>query len=241
MSVARQAIFQTLRPATPKETLWRSHRNLATRKPTGGADDARGKESHLRFITRNRIRVVRLLSVRRTCRHHRQAILFGPRRHLGVHLRAAGVRFGLPGPSVRCHLLRPTRRHDRPEVHLPGDHPDHGRVDLHRRPAAFVHFHRHGSAGDPDRPAPAAGPGPGRRIRRCSDLRGRTCTARQARCIHIVDPDDGDVRPVPLAARRPWHPQLHGRKGFWRLGLAHSLPGLDHLARRFSVDPLEPE
>jgi hypothetical protein len=43
---------------------------------------------------------------------------------------------GLHRAAVRRDLLRPPRRHDRTQVHLPGDDPDHGPVDLRRRPAA---------------------------------------------------------------------------------------------------------
>ncbi len=49
--------------------------------------------------------------------------------------------------------------------------------------------------------APAAGPGPRRRVRRRRDLRRRACAARQARRLHLVDPDHGHARPVPLADR----------------------------------------
>ena len=52
------------------------------------------------------------------------------------HLRAARLRRRLPGASVRRDRVRPPRRHRRPQIHLPGHHPDHGPVDLHRRPAA---------------------------------------------------------------------------------------------------------
>jgi MFS family permease len=47
-------------------------------------------------------------------------------------------------------ILRPPGRHDRAQVHVPGHHPDHGRVDLHRRPAAHLRQHRRGGADHPD-------------------------------------------------------------------------------------------
>ena len=104
---------------------------------------------------------------------------------------------------VRRARVRPPRRHDRPQVHLPGDDPDHGPVDLHRRPAAQLRLDRHRGADHPDRPAPAAGPGARRRVRRRRDLRRRARAARQARRVHLVDPDHGHARPVPVADRHP--------------------------------------
>ena len=92
-------------------------------------------------------------------------------------------------------------------------------------------------AGDPDRAAPAAGPGARRRIRRRGDLRRRACAARQARLLHQLDPDHGDARPVPVAARDPGHPHLAGRGGLRRLGLARSVPGLDRPAGDLGLDP----
>jgi hypothetical protein len=48
------------------------------------------------------------------------------------------------------------RRHDRPQVHLPGDDPDHGHVDVHRRRAAGLCVDRHRRADHPGRLAPVA-------------------------------------------------------------------------------------
>ena len=88
-----------------------------------------------------------------------------------------------------------------------------GVVDLPRRPAADVFVDRLARA-DPDgHAAPAAGPGAGRRIRRRGDLRRRARAARQARLRHELDPDDGDARPLPGAARDLSVPQQHGREG----------------------------
>ena len=69
--------------------------------------------------------------------------------------------------------------HRRTQIHLPRHHPDHGPVDLHRRPAAQRRHHRYRRADHPDRSAPAAGPRARRRVRRSRDLRGRACAARQ--------------------------------------------------------------
>ena len=59
----------------------------------------------------------------------------------------------------------------------------------------------------------AAGPRARRRVRRCGDLRGRAFAARQARLLHLVHPDDGDARPVPVAARHSLHPHDRRRRG----------------------------
>jgi hypothetical protein len=80
-------------------------------------------------------RMVRLLPVRFAGRHHRQAVLYRRSDH-HLHFRAAGLCRRLHRASIRRAGVRPPRRHDRPQVHLPGHHPDHGRVDLHCRPAA---------------------------------------------------------------------------------------------------------
>ena len=130
----------------------------------------------------------------------------------------------LPRASLRRDLLRPPGRHDRPQVHLPGDHPDHGPVDLHRRHPAELRQHRRGRAGDPDRAAPAAGPGARRRVRRRRHLRRRALAARQARRVHGLDPDHGDAGPVPVADGDPGHPHADRRGRLRRLGLAYSVP-----------------
>jgi hypothetical protein len=59
--------------------------------------------------------------------------------------------------------------------------------------------------------AHAAGPGAGRRVRRRGHLRGRTRAARQARRLHLLDPDHGHAGPVPVAAGDPGHPHAAGR------------------------------
>jgi MFS family permease len=50
-----------------------------------------------------------------------------------------------------AHGVRPPGRHDWPQVHVPGHHPDHGPVDLHRRYLAELRFHRCGRSRHPDR------------------------------------------------------------------------------------------
>ena len=105
---------------------------------------------------------------------------------------------------------------------------------------SYAH-HRHRRAGHPDRAAPAAGPGARRRVRRRRHLRRRARAARQARRLHLLDPDHGDARPVPVAAGDPGRAHRDGRGGLRRLGLAHSVPGLDRAARRLGVDPAEAE
>ena len=167
---------------------------------------ARGEEGHLRLLARHGLRVVRLLSLRLAGRHHRRAVLLRrSTRSNALHLRAAGLRRRLPGAPVRRAGVRPPRRPGRPQVHLPRHHPDHGPVDLPRRPAARLRHDRHRRAGHPDRAAHAAGPGARRRIRRRGDLRRRARAARPARLLHALDPDHRDARPVPVADRHPRH------------------------------------
>ena len=170
--------------------------------------------------------MVRLLPLRIARQHHRRAVLLGLSAGHPRHLRAAGLRRRLPGASVRRHRVRPRRRHRRPQIHLPRHHPDHGPVDLHRRPAAQRGHHRHRGADHPDRAAPAAGPRARRRVWRCGDLRRRTRPAGQARLLHLVHPDHGHARPVPVAAGDPVHPYRARRSRLRRVGLAHSVPGL---------------
>ncbi len=157
--------------------------------------------------------------------HHQQAVLLRARSDRGVHRLADGLRRRLPGPPVRCSRVRPARRHDRAQVHLPGDDPDHGPVDLPGRPAARLCVDRHRRARDPRLPAPAPGPCPRRRVRRRRHLRRRARAARPARQLHLVDPDHGDARPVPVADRDHRHQGDPRRRGVQRLGLAHSVPG----------------
>ena len=112
------------------------------------------------------------------------------------------LRRRLPGAPLRRARLRAHRRPGRPQVHLPGHHRRHGRLDRSRsaccRPTTTIGIAR----ADPAR-GPAAAPGPRarRRVRRRRDLRGRARPARQARLRHELDPDHRDARLLPVAAR----------------------------------------
>ena len=80
----------------------------------------------------------------------------------------------------------------------------------------------HRGADRPDPAPPVPGPRARRRIRRRGDLRRRACAARQARLLHLVDPDHRDARPVHGDPRHPRHPHLAwARKSFtdwgWRI------------------------
>ncbi len=106
--------------------------------------------------------------------------------------------------------------------------------------------HRHRSADHPDRVAPAAGPRARRRVRRCGDLRGRARADGQTRLLHLVHPDHGDARPVPVAAGDPVHAHMDRRgrvrgtsRRYW--GLAYSVPGLGAAARHLGLDPVAAE
>ena len=158
--------------------------------------------------------------------HHRRAVLLGLSAGNPRHLRAAGLCRRLPGAPVRRHRVRTRRRHRRTQIHLPRHHPDHGPVDLHRRPAAQRRHHRHRGADHPDRVAPAAGPRARRRVRRCGDLCGRTCADGQTRLLHLVHPDHGNARPVPVVAGDSVHPNDPRRGRIRRMGLAHSVPAV---------------
>ena len=63
----------------------------------------------------------------------------------------------------------------------------------------------------------------------------------QARLLHLVHPDHGDARPVPVAAGDPVHPYGARRTRIRRLGLAHSVPGLGAAARHLGLDPAAAE
>ena len=96
-----------------------------------------------------------------------------------LHLRAARVRRRLRGPPVRRADLRPFRRHDRPQIHLPHHHePDGHRHVLHRRAAGLCHVGNY-RADRADCAAPGPGPRTRRRIWRRGDLRRRTCAANK--------------------------------------------------------------
>ena len=84
---------------------------------------------------------------------------------------------------------------------------------------------------------PAAGPGARRRVWRCGDLRRRARPAGPPRLLHLVDPDHGDRRPVPLADRGPGAPPVAHPGAVRRLGLARAVPAVDPAARRVDLDP----
>ena len=90
--------------------------------------------------------------------------------------------------------------------------------------------------------APAAGLGAGRRIRRRRDLRRRARAAEPARLCHQLDPDHGDARLLPVAARdRPlprvtWTPAAFTGWG-WRM----PVPGLAVPPRLLGLHPAQAE
>ena len=185
--------------------------------------------------------MVRLLHLRNARRVSGQILFLQRAAECRLHLRAARLRRGLRGAPVRRADLRPPRRHDRPQIHLPDhDDPDGHRHLLHR-PAAELCDLGHRRADRSDRAAAGPGPRARRRIWRRGDLRRRACAGEQARLLHLMDPDHGDARPVHGAAAHSRHPHLDGRSRVRRLGLAHSVPAVGHPARRLDLDPAEPE
>ena len=84
--------------------------------------------------------------------------------------------------------------------------------------------------------ANVAGPGVGWRVRRGGDLRRRACAAQQARVVHELDSNHSDTRVVSQPAGHSVVPLTHGC-GFRHLGLAHSFPGVDPVARHIGVHP----
>ena len=57
--------------------------------------------------------------------------------------------------------------------------------------------------------------------------------------LHVVDPDHGDARAVPVAARHPRLPHGARHAGVRGVGLAHSVPRLARAARHLGVDPAQ--
>ncbi len=100
------------------------------------SDDRGGEEGHPGLVGRHDLRMVRLLSLRLAGRDHRRAVLHAVPGSDAQRLRAAGLCRRLHRAPVRRAVVRLAGRPRRPEVHLPDDHPDHGPVDLPRRPAA---------------------------------------------------------------------------------------------------------
>ena len=205
-------------------------------RPYRRYDCGRAK-SHLRFLARHCLRMVRLLHLRNAGRVPRQILLLQRAAECRLHFRAACLRRGLRRPPVRRADLRPSRRHDRTQIHLPDhDDPDGHRHLLHRSVAGLCDL-GHRRAGRADRLAPGSGPCARRRIWRRGDLRRRACAEEQARLLHLLDPDHGNARPVPGAAADPRHPHLDGRGIVRRLGLAHSVPAVRHPSGRLDLDP----
>ncbi len=169
-------------------------------------DHQGGAQGHFRLVPGHRVRMVRLLSLRLSCRDYRQALLCWRQRDNVLHLCLARVRRRLRRSPLRRHRVRPSGRHDRAQAHLPDHHCDHGY--LYRRRGLFARLRDHwrGGTDHPDHPAPVARPGPGWRVWRRSDLRGRTCTQRQAWLLHLVDTDHRHPRPVPFAPGDPGLP-----------------------------------
>ena len=155
----------------------------------------------------------------------------------GFHLRPSRLRRRLRGSAFRCAHLRPSRRHGRPEVHLPRDDRDHGIVDLRGRTSPDLPDDRRGGACDPHRAATSARPRARRRIRRSGDLRRGAFASGQARPLHFLDPDDSDAGILPVAAGDPRRPSRDRRSRVRGVGLARSLPDVDRAARRFGLDP----
>ena len=170
-------------------------------------------------------------------RDHRQAVLLGPGPELGVHLRAAGVRGRLHRAALRRAGVRPPGRHDRPQVHVPGHDPDHGPVDLHRRPLPT-----YASIG-------VAAPVIliGLRMLQGLALGGEYGGAATYVAEHSPHGKRGAYTSwiqttatlglflslMVILGTRTWI----GEVGVRRLGLARSVPGVDLAARHLRVDP----
>ncbi|MHC2680386.1 hypothetical protein ACVJDU_001950 [Bradyrhizobium diazoefficiens] len=75
----------------------------------------------------------------------------------------------------------------------------------------------------------------------CGDLCRGACPQRQARLLHLLHPDHGNARPVPVAAGDPVHPLRDRRSRLRGLGLAHPVPGLGAAARHLGLDPAPPQ
>ena len=162
----------------------------------------------------------------------------------GVHLHPARLCRRLRRPAIRRAVLRPPRRPDRPQVHLPDHHDPDGPRHVRHRPAAQLRRLGHCRPDHADLPAPVPGSCARRRIWRRGDLRRRACPEEQARLLHVLDPDHGDRRPVHGAADRARYPHLDGRDRVRRprqldRRLAHSIPALRDPARGLDLDQTE--
>ena len=137
---------------------------------------------HRRLGRRHRHRVVRLLPVRRP-----RGVLLAPsssrQGNDTAALLASLATFGA-GFAVRpfgAAVLRPDRRHRRPQVHVPRDDHGDGRLDGPRRHPADLRPDRHPRPDHPRDPPPRPGPRARRRVRRRGDLRRRARAGREAR------------------------------------------------------------
>ena len=66
----------------------------------------------------------------------------------------------------------------------------------------------------------------------------RSIRQRQTWPVYLLDPDDGDARILPFAARDPRRPARDRRNRVRGLGLARSVPDVDRAARRLGLDPI---
>ena len=211
---------------------------------SGRIDDSRGAAGHLRLFARYSFRVVRFLHLRHARSDPRRAVLCRRQSVGGLHLYAARLRRRICGATVRSPVLRPARRSDRPQIHLPHHHDADGAGHILHRPAAQLRRVGNRCADHADLPAPVPGAGARRRVRRGGHLRRRTFPEEQARVLHVVDPDDGHRGPVHGAAHRARHPHLDGRDRIRRpriadRRLAHSIPALGDPARGVDLDQVE--
>ena len=100
---------------------------------------------------------------------------------------------------------------------------------------------RHRGADHPDRAAPAAGPGARRRIRRCGDLRRRACAAGRRGFYTSWIQTTATLGLFLSLLVILFTRTILGEAEFARLGLAHSVPGLDPPARHLGLDPAAAE
>ena len=182
---------------------------------------------HWRLLGRHTHRMVRFLSLRRARAVFQQAFLLAgvePNRRL--YRQSLCVLDGFSRSAFRRDPFRPSRRPDRPQIHLHADLGVDGNGDLCRRPAAGLCADR-GARTDPlGLHARPAGSCLGRRIWRCGDLHRRALARRQTRLLYQLDPDHGDDGDRPGALGHPDLPTVVRRPGVQRLGLARPVPAL---------------
>ena len=182
---------------------------------------------HRRILGRHADRVVRFLSLRRAGPVLQQALLLpGARSGARLHPEPVRVLDRVSGAAVRRDRVRPSRRPDRPQIHLHADPAADGCGDLCRRPVAGLRDDRHFGPDPARRDARAAGSGARRRIWRRGDLHRRACARRQTRVLHVLDSDHRDDGHRLCAARDPVVPPRLWRADLRRLGLAGAVPDL---------------